>query len=146
MPDYLNGRQQPVLSASAPLFDLSNPTAEIKADKREGSLRIIRLNVQSKRNANTLFVTFPPDIKPASVKIGDREITVRPGQGPFTIVLAGMPSQGAEFELTLNTQSGISFWLMDKSFGLPPGVRPRSDDFMASDGSDVTLVCRKYSL
>jgi hypothetical protein len=146
MPDYLNGRQQPVLSASAPLFDLSNPTAEIKADKREGSLRIIRLNVQSKRNANTLFVTFPPDIKPASVKFGDREITVRPGQGPFTIVLAGMPSQGAEFELTLNTQSGSSFWLMDKSFGLPPGVRPRSDDFMASDGSDVTLVCRKYSL
>jgi hypothetical protein len=146
MPDYLNGRQQPVLSASAPLFDLDSPTAEIKTDKREGGLRTIRLNVQSQRNANALFVTFPPDVKPISVKFGYREIVVNPGPGPFAIVLAGMPPQGAEFELILNTQSGISFWLMDKSFGLPPGVRPRSDDLMAADGSDVTLVCRKYSL
>jgi len=104
------------------------------------------LNVQSKRNANALFVTFPPGVKPVSIKFGDREIAIHSGPGSFAIALSGMPPQGAEFDLTLNTQSGISFWLMDKSFGLPSGVRPRSDDLMAADGSDVTLVCRKYSL
>jgi hypothetical protein len=45
----------------------------------------------------------------------------------------------------LNAPSGVSFWVSDYSFGLPTTVR-RAPEFIAAQGSDQTIVCRKYKL
>jgi hypothetical protein len=146
MPDYLNGLQRPVLSAPAPLMDMGLPSAEIKGDKREGNLRNIQMSVRSQRNAGAIYINFGNNIQPVSVKFESQEIAVRHNAGPFAIVLLGMEDQAVNLDLTLNAPAGSSFWLMDRSYGLPSGTRARPDDFMASDGSDITLICRKYSL
>ena len=48
-------------------------------------------------------------------------------------------------ELALKAPSGISFWISDYSVGLPTTQR-RGSDLIAAQGSDETLVVRKYTL
>jgi len=146
MPDYLNGLQRPVLSAPAPLMDMGLPSAEIKGDKQEGNLHNIQMSVRSQRNAGAVYINFDNNIQLVSVRFESREIAVHHNAGPFSIVLLGMEDQSVGLDLTLNAQAGSSFWLMDRSYGLPSGTRARPDDFMAGEGSDITLICRKYSL
>jgi len=146
MPNYLSGSQRTVLSAPASLVDMSPPAADVKMDERQGGLRKIRINLRSPRNANALILTLNENAQPVSVRIGTRDIAVRPNPGPFVIVLLGMGTQGTDLDLTVKAPSGLSFWLMDRSFGLPAQPHPRPDDLIAGEGSDVTLICRKYSL
>jgi hypothetical protein len=146
MPDYLAGLQFPVLSATASDLNLAPPVADIKADEKDGSLRRIRMNVRSMRNASVLRLAFGEKVRLVSVKIGTREIVAARNSGSFGVTLLGMDAGGADLELTLEAPSGISFWLQDQSFGLPDGVHPRPANFIAGQGSDEILVCRKYSL
>jgi hypothetical protein len=144
-PDCFAGWQRLVLSAPASPFDLAPPVAEIKTDETESGVRKIRMNVRSQRSAGGIFITFEKDIRPLSVRIGAREIAPNENSGLFSMSLLGMGAKGADLELAFKTPSKISFWLMDQSFQLPTETQPRPDDITASDGSDLTLVCRKYS-
>jgi len=146
MPNYLNGSQRPVLSAPASLVDTSPPVADVKMEENQGVFRKIRMNLRSQRNANALILTLGESVEPVSVRFGTRDIAVRRNPGAFVIVLLGMGTQGADLHLTVKAHSGLSFWLMDRSFGLPTQPLPRPDKLIATEGSDVTLVCRKYSL
>jgi len=51
-----------------------------------------------------------------------------------------------ELELAVTASSTLSFWVMDRSFGLPVNTQPRPSTIMGIEGSDVTYVCRKYAL
>ena len=146
MPDYLSGMQWPVLSSPASDLKLASPVADIKADTKDGAFRRIRMNVRSVRNANVLRLTFGEKVRLVSVKIGTREIVAGRNSGSFGVSLLGMDANGADLELTLEAPSELSFWLQDESFGLPDGARPRPANFIAGQGSDEILVCRKYSL
>jgi Peptidase family M28 len=146
MPDYLNGSQRPVLSGPAPLLEMSPPVADIKADINQGGVRKIQLSLKSQRNANALILTFSDTAKPVSVRFGTRDIAVSQNPGPLAVFLLGTRNDGADIELTMKASSELSFWLMDRSFGLPVQPRPRPDNFSAAEGSDVTLISRKYSL
>ena len=146
MPDYLSGMQWPVLSAPASDLKLASPVADIKADTKDGAFRRIRMNVRSVRNASVLRLTFGEKVRLVSVKIGAREIVANRNSGSFGVSLLGMDANGVDLELTLEAPSEISFWLQDESFGLPDGARPRPANFIANQGSDEILVCRKYSL
>lgn len=147
MPDYLGGLERPVLSAPASPLDLSPPLAEIKSDQKDGDVRRIRMNVRSQRKASALRLTFPQSVKVVEVKVGDRVIPVTQGSvGPLNISLLAMDSEGIDLELTVKASDKISFWLMDQSLGLPDGLRPRPSDIMAVNGSDLTLICRKYAI
>jgi hypothetical protein len=146
MPNYLAGSQRPELAAPAFKLDLLPPIAEIKAHEKDGDTHKIRINVRSQRNAPVLLMTFEKDVRPVLVKIGRREIVPKQNSSSFRLVLLGVEASGIDLELALQSSSGISFWLADTSSGLPLGIRPRSDDFMADEGSDIMVVCRKYSL
>jgi hypothetical protein len=146
MPDYLAGSQRPVLSTTASELNLASPIADIKADEKDEAIRKIRMNVRSRRNADVLLITFGSDVRLVSLKIGTREIVANRNSGYFRVSLLGMDTSGVDLELTLEAPSGISFWLADESFGLPDGIHPRTWNFMADEGSDAILVCRKYSL
>jgi hypothetical protein len=146
MPDYLGGLERPVLSGPASPLDLSPPLAEIKSDQKDEDVRRIRMNVRSQRKASALRLTFLQSVKVVEVKVGDRVIPVTQGAVPLSISLLAMDSDGIDLELTVKASDKIFFWLMDQSLGLPDGLRPRPSDIMAVNGSDLTLICRKYAI
>lgn len=145
MPSYLAGSRRTVLSSSASPLDLAPPTASIESDEKQGDVRKIRLNIRSQRGAEMLAVTFGNDVKLVSLRSGAREIRPSEHSDSFSITLYGMEAKGADLELSFKPSSNVSFWLVDRTDGLPTKVRPRPDNLMADNGSDVTMTCRKYS-
>jgi hypothetical protein len=145
MPSFLAGSQRPVLAASAPVADLQPPISEIKADEQNGDLHTLHLNVRSQRDARLILVRFDPSVKVSSVKIAGRNLTPRPASTGLALLLYGMDAKGADLELAFTAPSGSSYWISDYSSGLPT-TQQRSEDFMAAQGSDETLVVRKYTI
>jgi len=144
IPNYLTGLARPVLSGPAPVIDLNAPIVEIKRDEQEGDFHKIHMNVRSQRDAYVTAIRFDPSVKLVSVKVSGRSLSPRPNSaGP--IYLCAMGAQGADMELTLHGPSGVSFWVSDRSVGLPTTLR-RTPDFIDAPGSDETLACRKYVL
>ena len=146
-PNYLAGLQWPVLSGPASALDLAAPVAEVKANEIVDNLRRIQLNVRSLRNANGIDLGFDKAARPIAIKIGGRELLPQRNSQGLTISLVGPFPEGADLELTFRSQSSVVFWLLDRSYGLPDvGHRARPQNTMADEGSDQTLVCRKYQL
>jgi len=144
IPNYLTGSLRTPFSAFAPPFVLQPPISEIKADERQGDLHRLQMNVRSQRATDLIVVRFDPSVKPASIEISGRNVKLQPGQsGP--LLLYGMGGPGADLDLTLNAPSGVSFWISDYSAGLPTTLL-RPPELIAAQGSDQTLVCRKYKL
>jgi hypothetical protein len=144
VPNFLAGSQRPVLSRPAPVVALQPPVAEIKANEQEGDLHHVRMNVRSQRSADRLVLRFAPDVKLTSVNISGRIVPSAPNSvGP--LVLYGIEKEGVNLELTASAHSGVFFWLADYSIGLPTMERRRSA-FIAAQGSDETIVSRKYIL
>ena len=147
MPNYLAGFQRPVLSGPATALALAPPVSEIKANETLDNLHTIRMNVRSQRNAGRIYLDFDKDIQPISIKIAGREVVPTQNSKGLTVSLLGAFPNGADLELTFKAQSGVAFWVMDRSYGLPEAqARIRPQDVMAGEGSDETMVCRKYSL
>src|SRR5579872_884959 len=147
MPSYLAGSQRSVLSGPAPALDLAPPAVEVSVNKIEGDLHRIKMNVRSQRNANRIFLSFDQDIHPVAINLAGREIVpVQNSQG-LNITFFGPFPQGADIQLSFKDQSPVAFWIMDQSYGLPQAEEgPRPQDVIASEGSDVTIVCRRYKL
>lgn len=145
VPNYLTGSLRAPLSASAPAIDLRPPVSEIEVDEQKGNLRRLRMNVRSQRNADFMVVRFDRSVQSILVEISGRSVKPQAGSGGLFMLLYGMDTQGAELDLTLNAPSGVSFWVSDYSAGLPTPIR-RPAEFIAAQGSDQAIVCRKYKL
>ena len=144
LPNFLAGSQRSVLSGPAPVIALQPPVAEIKANAQEGDLHHVHMNVKSQRGANRIILRFAPEVKLISVKISGRIVTTSPNStGP--LILYGIESEGVNLELTASAHSGVSFWLADYSSDLPT-TRRRPPVLIAAQGSDETVVSRKYTL
>ncbi len=145
MPNYLAGFARPLISASTPTLPLMPPTIENVEHKQEGGLHRLKLRLRSRRKAETLYLRFPDDVQPVSAKLAGRDVPVHKGNR-FGLTLYAMGDEGVEIELTVQAPSALSFWVMDRSYGLPVNAKPRPSNIIGVDGSDVTYVCRKYVL
>jgi hypothetical protein len=147
LPEYLAGFERPVLSGPGPLLDLQAPIANISTNEIVNNRRHIRMNVRSPRNAGRIFLRFDKDVLPATIKVAGREPAYAQNQEGLNITIVGPFPDGIDIDLTFKTQSEIGFWLMDQSYGLPDtGASPRPQDLIAADGSDLSLICRRYKL
>jgi hypothetical protein len=146
MPQYLGGLDGRVLSASATVLDLPPPIVEITEDKTDHALRTIRLRIRSQRNASALRLTFIGDVNVLSMTFGDRKISPDRYPNPLRLNLLGIGPAGADVQLVIKATNRVSFWLVDQSFGLPSDTPLRPADVVAVSGSDMILVCRKYTL
>jgi Peptidase family M28 len=145
LPQYLAGFEYPVLSGPAPTLDIPPPVVEIKTNANDGDLRDIQMTVKSSRDADRIYMAFDNAIEPVSIRIAGRTIVPGSGSKKFHISLFGVPSSGIVVKMQVKTASKVSFWLMDQTYGLPEN-HPRPKDFIAGQGSDTTIVCRKYEL
>ena len=145
MQKYLAGFARPLISADAPALALTPPLIENVESKQEGSIHKIKFLLRSQRKAETVYLRFADDVQPVSVKLAGRDVPVDKG-GHFGLTLFAMGDQGVELELAVSAPSTVSFWLMDRSYGLPVNARARPANVMGINGSDVTFVCRKYTL
>jgi hypothetical protein len=145
MPNYLAGFARPLISTSTPIFPLAPPIIENIEHKQEGGLHRLKLRLRSQRKAETLYLRFPEDVQPISAKVAGRDVPVHKGSR-FGLTLYAMGDEGVELELTVQAPSALSFWVMDRSYGLPVNAKPRPSNIIGMDGSDVTYVCRKYVL
>jgi hypothetical protein len=145
MPDYLAGFARPLISAKAPALPLLPPLIENVEHRQEGAVHMLKLRLRSQRKAESLYLRFADDVQPVSAKLAGRDVPLPKG-GRFGVTLHAMGDESIELELAVMAGPKLSFWVMDRSYGLPADTRPRPSNIMAMDGSDVTYVCRKYSL
>jgi hypothetical protein len=143
-PDYLTGSPRLVLSGVAPVVELLPPISEINADEQNGGLRNIRMKVRSQREANLITLRFDPSVKISALRVSGRSMSL-PTNSSGPILLYGMGTQGADLEFTLHAPPAVSFWISDQSAGLPT-AQHRPSDLIPGQASDMTLVCRKYTL
>ena len=145
MPDYLAGLPRPVISATTSALPLAPPLIENVEHKQEGGVHRLKLRLRSQRKAETLYLRFPDNVQPVSAKVAGRDVPVHKG-GRFGLTLYAMGDEGVEIELAVTAFSTLSFWVMDRTYGLPVETQPRPPNIVGTDGSDVTYVCRKYTL
>ncbi|MFL6388061.1 MAG: M20/M25/M40 family metallo-hydrolase [Terriglobales bacterium] len=145
VPNYLAGFARPLISASTPTLPLAPPVVENVEHKQEASVHRLKLRLRSQRKAETLYLRFPDDVQPVAAKVAGRDVPVHKGSR-FGLTLYAMEDEGVELELTVQASSALSFWVMDRSYGLPINARPRPSNIIGMDGSDATYVCRKYVL
>ncbi len=143
--NYLAGLPRSFLSAKAPAVQLLPPTIENVEHKQVGSQHTLKLRLRSQRGADALYLRFPNEVQPVSAKLAGREVPVHKGSR-FGLTALAMGEEGVELELVVTTPSQLSFWVMDRSYGLPTDTKPRPPDSIEMDGSNMTYVCRKYTL
>ena len=145
LPKYLPS-QRLAISDPAPVVSLQPPVAEIKADEKNGDLHTLRMTVRSQReNADSIVLKFEGVVQPVSIKISGRDVTPSQNSSGLTLVFYGMGTKGADLDLTVKAPAGVSFWLGDQSLGLPEKLS-RPENLMPTQGSDETIVCRRYTL
>jgi MFS family permease len=145
MPNYLAGFARPLISASTPTLPLLPPLIENVEHKQEGGLHRLKLRLRSRRKAETLYLRFPDGVQPVAAKVAGRDVPVHKGTR-LNLTLYAMGDEGVKLELTVQAPSALSFWVMDRSYGLPVNTQPRPSNIIGAEGSDVTYVCRKYVL
>ena len=145
LPNYLAGLARPFISASTPALPLAPPLIENVQHTQDGTIHHLKLKLRSQRKAETLYLRFPEGVQPVAAKVAGRDVPVHKG-GRFGLTLHAMGDDAVEIELALTGPSTLSFWVMDRSYGLPVDTRPRPPNIMGTEGSDVTYVCRKYAL
>jgi hypothetical protein len=142
---YLAGFARPLISAAAPALPLAPPIAEVVEQHDSGNgIHMAKFRIRSQRSADELYLKFEGPTRPASLKIGDKDVALTNGI-LNSLNLFAMGMQGVEVELA-SSGSSIDFWLMDRSDGLPGTVSQRPPELIAENGSDVSFVCRKYSI
>ncbi|HEY2499594.1 MAG TPA: M28 family peptidase [Candidatus Angelobacter sp.] len=146
LPDFLAGSSRPVFSAPTAAFNLPAPIATVLSDEADGEIHRLHVKVKSLRGADVLYLRFNKEVQGISVNINGREASLPKTGGWLRLTLSGMGVSESDLKFVLRTPSVVSFWVMDESPGLPGSVSARPANFIAWYGSDVTLVCRKYTL
>lgn len=150
MTDYLAGTDFPVWTARAPLFGLPAPHVDIQAAAQSSRIRTLHVVVHSRRDANIVYVAVGPSVKILTANIEGREVPIASNierkPALSTISLYGWGQETVRISLEIESASRPVMWVADSSEGLPGQVPPRSSQYIASYGSDVSLVSRRLDL
>lgn len=151
-PAFTAGSSREVLHSDAELLPIEAPTARILSDTLRDGQRILKLHLASPRNANTLLMRFPAEVKITAVTIAGRARTIADTAGsnaPWLLRYNAPPPEGLEIELHVTPAAPFTCWLGDRAYGLPHIAGkthpPRPSDMMATYGSDLVLVSRQYT-
>jgi hypothetical protein len=142
-----------LIVAPAPGPQAAAPELTVLADSMTGGERHLRLRLTSPRGAPMGTVYVPAGAKLTSIKIDGQSIplaSLGPSRDWHPYTSRTLPPAGSEIEVVLGAAQPMDWYVLDRSFGLPPSgqallaARPKSA-VPIQDG-DVTLVSRKVRI
>lgn len=149
LPNYLGGSTTEVLAVTTSPVELPAPEVVVRSHEEVGNIYMLHLRARSPRHASTLQITFDSTASVLSANIAGRSLAVGsdPKQKPVLAVrLYGVYQDVVDIDLKLKANPGSKFWILDQSAGLPIDIPARPDNIIGRQSSDMTLVCRRYSL
>jgi hypothetical protein len=150
-PAYTAGLERPVLAVDATATPLSPPFVAITQDSVLDGERTIRLQITSTREARSLVVRLPGELKLVAAGWDGDMQTIHedsPTHLRWTFRFYNAPPEGASVEFRFPAQHPLRLWIADTTPGLPAiaPFSPRRDDTTPGYGSDVTLVTKALDL
>ncbi len=155
--EYLPWRRDPFLNSPAPLAGLAAPEAIVLEDSRTDTARTIKLRVKSARQAQQLNILLDTDAVVSAAAVNEQQVKAprstpnSEGKQQWRLNYYGVPPEGIELSLTLNTTGPIKLFVVDQSYGLPEIIgityKPRPADLMPTAWqyfSDQTVVNKVF--
>ncbi|MGI8891110.1 MAG: M20/M25/M40 family metallo-hydrolase [Chthoniobacterales bacterium] len=149
---YVLNPERNCLSTNAPALRLPAPTVIVRSDQMKGTLRALRLHLDSPRHARSLLLRISSKSELQSISWNGRvQPVLAGGPGEWFLRYDALPPDGVDLELHLLGQSPVTCWLADSSLGWPSNLTKaggggRPADLMQGTGSDLTLVARQIKL
>ena len=150
-PAYTVGLERPVISSEATLVPLTAPFFSITQNYVADGEQTITLQLTSTRNARSLVVRLPSDLK-LSAAGWNRNIQPMHDNSarnaPWTFRFYNVPPEGVSLEFRFTPRNPIRVWVADSTPGLPDvaPLTPRPADTTPGYGSDVTVVTKAVDL
>ena len=153
-----SGRWEKVFVAPAPRLSAPGPELAVLEDSAVEGKRHLRLRLTSPRGATVGSVAVPAEVKIESIKIdGHAFPTTERRTGPLNAAAGWrvfsnltLPPGGSEVEVVLGATQPASWYVLDRSFGLPPSAQPllgaRPKDAVALQDGDTVVVSRKVKI
>jgi hypothetical protein len=145
--------------APAPPLGASAPELTVLADSAAEGKRHLRLLLKSPRGALVGSIAVPAEARIESIKIDGKAFpTTERRAGPLNFSAAGwrlfsnltLPPGGTEVEVVLGSTEPASWYVIDRSFGLPPSgqalLAARPKDAVTMQDGDTVVVSRKVKI
>ena len=153
MPDLFPLTGLSFLQSDAVAAPLEAPKAQLLEDRREGDVRVLRLQIFSPRKAPVMsaYLDASADVVSASLNgkvIEDQNVQANKAWG---LQYHGLPEEGAELTLRVRSTQPIKLRIDDRTYELPvipnTSYRARPENLMPvpSQYSDTTLVSKSYT-
>jgi len=154
--EYLPWSGEGYLKGAAPVASLSAPEVSVLEDRADNGGRLLRLRVNSPRQAAIMSILVDATVQQAVVngklvREGAEQSKSTPGKR-WTLHYCAPPVEGIELTLSLKSMEPVSVVVVDESRGLPelPGFvyQPRPDHTISSSvlPSDLTFVRKTFTL
>ena len=143
------------MQSEAVAVQLEAPKAQLLEDRREGDLRVLRLQLTSPRKAPVISAYLDAAAEVVSASLNGKAIAnannSAENKQPWGLQYHGVPEEGAELTLRVRSSQPVTVRIDDRSYQLPvaPNIsyRPRPGHLMPMplQYSDNTLVTRSYT-
>jgi hypothetical protein len=152
MPDLFPLTGLTFLQSDAVAAPLEAPKAQVLEDRREGDVRVLRLQISSTRRAPVMsaYLDAAADVVSASLNGKTIEAEAQVGK-PWGLQYHGLPEEGAELILRVRSTQPVTLRIDDRTYELPviPNTsyraRPENLTPVPSQYSDTTVVSKTYT-
>ena len=145
--DFFPRTRLSFMQSDAPAASLEAPKAELLEDRREGDVRVLRLQISSPRKAPVISAYVDPEARVVSASLNGKTID-NTDEAPWLLQYYGVPEAGAELTLRVKSSQPVKLRINDRSYQLPNvsyQARPEHLMPMPSQYSDTTLVTKSYT-
>jgi len=156
--EYIPWRKDKFINGPAPVASVAAPEATLVQDEKTDNARTIKLHVKSARQSQqmTIFVDTDAAISYAAINAQQVKAQRSSSNGEnaqrWRLNYYGVPSEGIELSLTVNTTGPIKVYVVDQSYGLPEiagnSYKPRPASLIPTawqSFSDQTLVNKSFT-
>ncbi|MEA2604422.1 MAG: hypothetical protein QOF89_5414 [Acidobacteriota bacterium] len=144
--------------APAPRLEAPGPELTVLEDSAAEGKRHLRLRLTSPRGALVGSIAVPQEARIETIKIdGHAFPTTERRAGPLNVASGWklfssltLPPGGSEVEVVLGSTEPASWYVIDRSFGLPPSAQAllaaRPKDAVAIQDGDTVVMSRKVKI
>ena len=150
MPDLFPLTGLTFLQSDAVAAPLEAPKAQLLEDRREGDVRVLRVQISSPRKAPVMSAYLEASADVVGASLNGKTIESQANK-PWGLQYHGLPEEGAELTLRVRSTQPVKLRIDDRTYQLPAipntSYRARPDNLMPvpSQYSDTTVVSKSYT-